>query len=62
VRRRRAGQALAGGWAAAPAGVHVTGIELMPHDIKRCEIALGGARPSSAATCARSSFRRSMRS
>jgi len=23
--------------------VHVTGIELMPHDIKRCEIALGGA-------------------
>jgi SAM-dependent methyltransferase len=31
------------GWAAAPAGVHVTGIELMPHDIKRCEIALGGA-------------------
>ena len=31
------------GWAAAPAGVHVTGIELMPHDIQRCEIALGGA-------------------
>jgi SAM-dependent methyltransferase len=31
------------GWAAAPAGVHVTGIEMMPHDIKRCEIALGGA-------------------
>ena len=31
------------GWAAAPAGVHVTGIELMPHDIRRCEIALGGA-------------------
>ena len=31
------------GWAAAPVDAHVTGIELMPHDVKRAETALGGA-------------------
>jgi SAM-dependent methyltransferase len=32
-----------GGWAAAPAGARVTGIELMPRDVARAQAALGSA-------------------